>query len=260
MSRSTLLFIFIILLVLSLIPSTFAAVIQGDIYDPELRPLKDVIVTINTQPEQQKVAKNSTYSFFVVPGNYSIEAKFYEQGWVKYVIEQQVTVNNEGTFIVDLILWPTLSEEEQLYNESQASYAFDYDEALNGENTFPYVPFIMGFALLIMVVAAYRSYHTKKQNKKQTLQKVTVSEETTHVSPPEIKVSEEGKESKEEFGDEYYATIMSLIKKHKRLTQKDIRKEVPLSEAKVSLILTEMEEKGIIKKVKKGRGNVILLK
>ena len=33
-----------------------------------------------------------------------------------------------------------------------------------------------------------------------------------------------------------------------------------LSEAKISLILTELEHKGQIEKVKKGRGNVIILK
>ena len=33
-----------------------------------------------------------------------------------------------------------------------------------------------------------------------------------------------------------------------------------LSESKVSLILTELEHTGIIEKVKRGRGNVILLK
>ena len=42
--------------------------------------------------------------------------------------------------------------------------------------------------------------------------------------------------------------------------QKDIRKNFPSSEAKISLILTELEEKGIIKKIKRGRGNIIVLK
>lgn len=53
---------------------------------------------------------------------------------------------------------------------------------------------------------------------------------------------------------------IDYIKKHKRVTQKEMRKEFPDSEAKISLILTELEEKGIVKKIKKGRGNVILLK
>ena len=55
---------------------------------------------------------------------------------------------------------------------------------------------------------------------------------------------------------------LEIIKKHDgRISQKKLRKEMLyLSEAKVSLILTELEHKGLIEKVKKGRGNVILLK
>ena len=45
-----------------------------------------------------------------------------------------------------------------------------------------------------------------------------------------------------------------------RATQKVIRKEIPLSEAKISLMIAELEHKGVIEKIKKGRGNIIILK
>ncbi len=38
----------------------------------------------------------------------------------------------------------------------------------------------------------------------------------------------------------------------------DIRKNFPYSEAKISLMIDELEAKGLVKKVKKGRGNLIL--
>ena len=42
---------------------------------------------------------------------------------------------------------------------------------------------------------------------------------------------------------------------------KELRKEMLyLSEAKVSLIVTELEHKGLVEKIKKGRGNVLILK
>ena len=44
------------------------------------------------------------------------------------------------------------------------------------------------------------------------------------------------------------------------MTQKDIRKSIPFSEAKVSLILADLEHTGKIEKIKKGRGNIIILK
>ena len=46
-----------------------------------------------------------------------------------------------------------------------------------------------------------------------------------------------------------------------RISQKELRKELlPLSEAKVSLIITELEHLGKIEKIKKGRGNVLILR
>lgn len=45
-----------------------------------------------------------------------------------------------------------------------------------------------------------------------------------------------------------------------RINQKEIRKKIRLSEAKISLMIAELEDKGVIKKIKKGRGNIIILK
>ena len=55
--------------------------------------------------------------------------------------------------------------------------------------------------------------------------------------------------------------IIKIIKREgSRTTQKEIRKQIPLSEAKISLMIAELEHKGIIEKIKKGRGNIIILK
>ena len=69
---------------------------------------------------------------------------------------------------------------------------------------------------------------------------------------------------KEELAQEPGAIdqALEIIKKHDgRLTQKELRKEMMyLSEAKVSLIVTELEHKEKIEKIKKGRGNILILK
>ena len=55
--------------------------------------------------------------------------------------------------------------------------------------------------------------------------------------------------------------VLKIIKEEGgRSTQRDIRKKIPLSEAKVSLMISELEAKGKIQKIKKGRGNIIVLK
>ena len=43
-----------------------------------------------------------------------------------------------------------------------------------------------------------------------------------------------------------------------RTTQKEIRKDAKYGEAKVSLMLADLEDRGLIKKIKKGRSNIII--
>ena len=55
--------------------------------------------------------------------------------------------------------------------------------------------------------------------------------------------------------------VLSIIKNYGgRITKKELREKLPHSEAKVSLIVAELEHNGKIKKFKKGRGNIIVLK
>ncbi|MCL7414980.1 MAG: MarR family transcriptional regulator, partial [ANME-2 cluster archaeon] len=44
-----------------------------------------------------------------------------------------------------------------------------------------------------------------------------------------------------------------------RLTQKELRSKLRCSEAKVSLMVTDLEDRGLVRKVKQGRGNIVLL-
>ncbi|WP_235283512.1 MULTISPECIES: winged helix-turn-helix transcriptional regulator [unclassified Methanosarcina] len=52
--------------------------------------------------------------------------------------------------------------------------------------------------------------------------------------------------------------IMSLIRANgNRITQRELRKKSPYSESKVSLMLSDLEERGLVEKFKRGRGNII---
>ena len=60
--------------------------------------------------------------------------------------------------------------------------------------------------------------------------------------------------------DKYTNELLAIVgKEGGRVTQKEIRKKIPLSEAKISLMISELEEKGVLKRIKKGRGNIIVL-
>jgi len=52
--------------------------------------------------------------------------------------------------------------------------------------------------------------------------------------------------------------IMDLIRSNgNRITQRELRKKSPYSESKVSLMLSDLEERGLVEKFKRGRGNII---
>ena len=102
-----------------------------------------------------------------------------------------------------------------------------------------------------------------KANKKRTIKK-----ETNYIIPIIIvilaiaiiiAVTKKRKRKIVEENDEL-DDVLNLIKKEGgRITQKNIRKNLGLSEAKASLIITELEHKEIVKRIKKGRGNIIIL-
>lgn len=60
--------------------------------------------------------------------------------------------------------------------------------------------------------------------------------------------------------DEYEKKIMKAIKEQDGIEQNTLRLRTDLSSAKVSLVLSELEERGLIKKVKKGKTFSVFLK
>lgn len=54
--------------------------------------------------------------------------------------------------------------------------------------------------------------------------------------------------------------VLDIIRGHKgRITQKDLRSKLDYSEVKVSLMLSELEKRGLIRKLRNGRENILVL-
>ena len=60
-----------------------------------------------------------------------------------------------------------------------------------------------------------------------------------------------------ELDDDAKRVLQTLESSESRATQKEIKDALHFSDAKLSLILTELEQMGKIKKFKRGRGNII---
>lgn len=218
---------------------TYAATIFGDIYDISLNKIDDVIVEINTLPKQQYVSKNGTYAFNVPIGDYTIKANYYLDNVLESSATEKISVKTEGTFRLDLILFPSFEEENLLLDETDFDIIPPFEEK---RLIWPYVLVIV-FVLFLIIFYYWKK---RKKIKKGKIEKPT-SKATAH--------------PKEEVLSTDLNQIIRIIKEEGgRVTQKQIRKKLPLSEAKISLMIAELEHEGKIKKIKKGRGNIIILK
>ena len=219
---------FLLLAMLLLMIPADAAVIQGKVYSWEtLDILKNAVVEINTTPPQRYVAADGSYSFTVPPGVYSIKAYYMKNGKIQLEAEEIVSIDTEGEFVLDLILFPFIPQIETPVEPE--FYLVD-----EGPNYYLYtVPFILA---LLIVTGAYLY-------RRRTAEAGTIQPETEEPLPEELN----------EVLDE-------IRKVGGRITQKELRKRLGYSEAKMSLIIADLERRGVIEKVKKGRGNIIFLK
>ena len=233
-----------ILTFLHLIGITSAATIYGHIYDLSLNKVDNARVEINTMPKQHYVAKNGSYSFNVPIGDYSIRAIHYS-GNILEISTENISVKDSGNYVLDIVLFPSLEEEKELLKETGVSIVEE-----KNTNLLP-IYFFAGSSLLAISVIAVVAYLFTKRRKPKT--------------PPQAKDEKDKKEiekEKQSKGREVYDAeeIIKILKEEGgRTTQKDIRKKIPLSEAKISLMISELEAKGAIKKIKKGRGNILII-
>ncbi len=216
-------------LIVLLLPTVFGATIHGTIYDIGLSKLSNVVVEINTTPRQVLVSKDGAYSFTVPAGKYTLSAARQD-----LEAKENITAVAEGDYVLDLILFPGLEAEEELLVLEEPDVGV-VEQVFEEKKPVDWLVWLVVFALLGYVV--YR-----------------VSKKPTKVVEKEIV-----KEVKEVVVGEDLNAIMEFVEKEGgRTTQKDVRKNFPYSEAKISLMLDELESKGLIKRVKKGRGNLII--
>ena len=104
-----------IAVVLALVAPALAdstATVHGGVYSSDtFEPLDNAVVDVNSTPTQSMVAKYGLYSFELMPGNYTITARYYQNGTLTYSAEETAKIKDNGTYVLDLLLLPVYSEE-----------------------------------------------------------------------------------------------------------------------------------------------------
>jgi len=222
-----------LLVLLALANLANAATIHGAVYDLSLKKANNVKVEINTMPKQFMVAQNGTYLFNVPNGDYIIKAQQIQRNTVVASVQENITIRQTGSYVLDLILFPDV--EEGLEDAD-----IEVNDVIGANSSFLIIAVVIVFSMVLLI---YFSFKNRKQKEES------------------IDGSKKEKNPEENDQDKDIQKIISLLKKEGgRATQKEIRKEMPFSEAKISLMIAELEHKGIVEKIKKGRGNIIILK
>ncbi len=198
------------------------AEIFGSIYSWEtFEPVENVVVEINTTPEQMLVSRDGSYSFTVPEGSYLLRAKYYEKNLLRLEAQERVDVLANGSYRIDLILFPVL-EEELLFEDIELLVPEEQKET--GTSTY-----LLFLALILLLSAAAYLLHRRR--------------------------------AQEEPLPEDLSRVVEILKREGgRMKQSDLRRRLGCSEAKLSLMLAELEHRGRVRRFKKGRGKIVILK
>ena len=255
------------LFILCIAPFASAATISGEIYDLDLELSENVHISINTQPVQKVLVKDGTYTFDVPAGSYELHA--YQLGRNSEILassKEKLVVSAEGDFTRDIILVPDVEADEQYLSDIES---FDEEEEAiapveekpkqDSDNKLIY--YILGVLAIIIIIDLIIYFMLKKKKNEPVPEEGKVEpeqpksdEKASEDAPEPAPVPEE-----KEMSEEKKEIVGHIEQAGGRVTQKELRQMTSLSEAKVSLILSELEEDKLVRKIKKGRGNIIIL-
>jgi uncharacterized membrane protein len=244
------------ILVTVIISGAQAATLHGTIYEWSdfENPLKGAIVEVNTTPSQYVVSTNGTYSFNLSSGYYLIKAKYYRNNILEFTAEDEIRIDLEGDYVHDLLLFPPTELDKQYLGD--INLTGNLDSKSDSNQIYYIITIFLVFAALLILY-----WMNKRKNKpiEQGAEEIPdipseISSEIPPDIPPEIIVKTESIELPDDLREIYGL----LLKKGGRVTQKDLRKEVKYGEAKVSLMIADLENRGLVKKIKRGRANIII--
>lgn len=225
------------LILFLLLSPAFPATISGSAHDWEtLELLRPVTFTINTTPVQTIASTDGSYSFQVPAGTYSIRAAFIRAGKTELQDSLELRVDDpSGSYWIDLILLPP-SDIEGSELAIPDSSAPEFSLPAGQPSLLVLAILAAGFGL------AFLLYLWKRRPAEPVKRRAVTPAPAKSFSNPELS-----------------GIVKILSAAGGRINQRELRRQLPYSEAKASLLLSELEARGIVRKYKRGRGNLLVL-
>lgn len=253
----------VLLLCLTLLHAT---TIRGEIYNgDDFQPLTNTLITIETVNGTVLIQElfNERYQLNVTPGTYTLRAYHYVGGSLEYYTEHPFQAVGEGMQF-DLVLLPY--ELQVLLPEPPPSPPPSNQTIPPSPEPPPSVDYGFLYLALLGILLFYLLYRYLNSSKKapsapEKTEKEREPEESPASPIPESQKYSEPAEPRESYElDEDSKRVLKILQEQEgRMYQKELRQILNFSETKMSLLLTELETQGLIKRFKKGRDNLLKL-
>lgn len=281
--------IIILFIILTATPALADSTVYGHVYDwSTFDVINYSIVVVDTVPGQKVVTTDGSYTMKVPKGNYTISATSGYGSRALYGYEN-ISVQDNGEYKIDLLLFPdnniTALEAfgQNLPGPTAVTPAESGSPVIPG-TVYDYLPAILGIAAILALgisgvvmlrrrapatQAAVEKKHDNVQPPGDEQKQVIVeleqavsreTEEPAQAPVPKIVPQPPVKPASERVLRPDCRSVIAVMERNGgRITQLDLRKALPYSEAKISLMISELEDAGYLKKIKRGRGNVLIL-
>jgi uncharacterized membrane protein len=219
-----------LLAVFALFAVLHAAALGGSIYSMDsFDAVQGVLVKADGASTYQVFSSDGVYSMEVAPGAYNISAYYYENGTLTGYAKDEILVGAEGA-AYDIVLF---SPDE--FEGIEGFGIGEIDEDIPAGRKDDWAPLSFGLVLLIAAVAAYLLLGRKKAEKPL-------------------------KAGKERELDEEEKKVVEILEGSEGMrNQKELREILKCTDTKISLLISSLEAQGYVKRIKKGRENIVKL-
>ncbi|MBI5223891.1 hypothetical protein HY990_05730 [Candidatus Micrarchaeota archaeon] len=215
--------ILLALIIITLI--THGSFVHGDIVKSKSDHGNKTLIQITGRFSYQLITQNSNYSIYLPEGTYTIEATslgIENQAVAKAKENVQIGAEDQR---IDLLLKPESNE------------FLTYGLGIAG---------IITLGIGIWFLGQKNTKINTQNQRSNPAEEIIEETEIAKTQPKPAELDEDAKK-----------VLVLLENMEGRTTQKELREAIGFSDAKLSLILSELENMNLIKKFKRGRGNII---